>query len=110
MDLIIFWHIHAGDFCQRLELIFTHLVGLNDIDDIVDDFLALADDKRVDEGVHRFGVGRGMSARDDDGIGFAALNGTDGDSGQIQDVECVSVKSFVGQGKADQVESAQSVF
>ena len=76
----------------------------------MDHFLALADDERVDEGVHRFGVGGGMSTRDDDGVGFAALTGADGDSGQVKDVERVRVKRFVRQRKADQVEAAQGVF
>ncbi len=46
---------------------------LNNIDDIVNDFFALADHERIDEGVHGLGVHRGMSARNDDGMGLVAV-------------------------------------
>ncbi len=81
MNLVEFWHIHARNVgqlpkgrsrskpdpaCRAAALDALALHPLDGIDDIVDDFLALADHERVDEGVHRLGVGGGVPAGDDD--------------------------------------------
>ncbi len=84
--------------------------ALQDIDDLVDDFLALADDKGIDEGVHRLGVHGGVSAGDDDRVPLVALRRPHRDARQVEHVERVGVERLVGQGKADQVEVGQRVF
>ena len=76
----------------------------------MNDFLAFADRKCVNESVHRFGVGGGMPTGDDDRVGLVALCRTDGNARQVEDVEGVCVESLIGQGKADQVEAGQGVF
>ncbi len=81
-------------------------IGLDHIDNVVNDFLAFADHERINEGMHRFRIGCGMSARDDDGMRFVAVCRTNGDAGKVEDIERVSIKGFVGQGKAYQVEAA----
>src|SRR5574339_716095 len=54
---------------------------LEHMDNVVNDFLALADHERVDEGVHGLGVHGGMSAGDDDRMGLVAVRGSHGDPG-----------------------------
>ncbi len=97
---------------SKVAVDFRHLTFefLHRVDDIVNDFLALADHERVDEGMHRLGVHGGVSTGDDDGMGLITVLRADRDAGQVEDVEGVGVESLVGQGKADQVEAGQGLF
>ena len=71
------------------------------VDDIVNDFFTLADGERVNEGVHGFGIGGGMSTGDDERVRFVSVCGAEGNACEVENVESVGVESLVGEGKAD---------
>lgn len=75
------------------------------VDDIQDHLLAFTDDKGVDEIGHGLGVEGGLAAGDDQGMGLMAIACLEGELGEVQNVEDVGVERFVGQGKAEDVES-----
>src|SRR5689334_243927 len=81
--------------------------GLNGVDDVLNDLFTLADHECIDEWMHRLRIGGGMPAGNDDGMTFIAVCRTEGNAGQVEDIEGVGVEGLVREGKADQVETGQ---
>ena len=67
---------------------------------------ALADEERVEEGVHRLRVEAGGAAGDDQRL-IRAIRGAQRDAGQIERGEHVGVELFVGQAEPEHVEIGQ---
>ena len=75
-------------------------------DDFGDRLFAFADEKRVEEGVHRFGVKAGGAAGDDQRL-IRPLSGAQRDAGQIERGEHVGIELFVRQAEPEHIEVDQ---
>ena len=80
------------------------LPGADEVGDVEDGLLAVADDRRVDEVGDRFGVEGGVATGQHDGIVVAAVPGLKRDAREIQGGEHVGVAEFGGEGQAEDVE------
>src|SRR6187397_2972493 len=81
--------------------------ALNRVNNLVYNIFPLTDDECIDECIHGFGVHGGMAACDDDGVSLVAVYGVDRDPSEIENIECVGIKSLIGEGKANEVEAGQ---
>src|SRR5258706_16485098 len=103
MCFIELWNVNAGDLCKRKQQVFSFedcsFESLYYIDNIVNDIFAFANCERVDERVHGFRVGGGMSTGDDDRVRLVSLHGAKRKAREIENVLGVSVEGFVVHGK-----------
>ncbi len=76
----------------------------DDLGDVEDGLLAVADDRAVDEVRDRLGVEGRMAAREDDRVVDGAVLGLQRDARQIQGREHVGVAQLRGEGQAEHVE------
>ena len=100
-------HVNPVNFRQCLQqgrswLIpcFPFLVGG---DDFVDHLFALTDYEGIDECMHRFRVESCMSTGDDQRMGLVSLGSEERDTCQVQQVEGIGVKGFVGKRDAQDI-------
>ncbi len=80
------------------------LDGADDVGDLQDRLLAVAEDDRVDEGRDRLGVECGVPARDDDRMFLAPVGGMQRDAREIQGGQQVGVTELGGKAHPQQVE------
>ena len=78
----------------------------DDLGDLADRFLAVADHERVDEIGHRLGIERAVPTGHDDRVLGATVLGPNRDAGQIEALEHVRVHELGGEPERHQVEAA----
>ena len=69
---------------------------------------AAAEEGGAEEGRGGLGKKRARAAGEDDWVVLAAVEAADGDAGEVEHFEDVGVGEFVGEGKAERVEVAQT--
>ncbi len=82
------------------------LPGADDLGDLQDGLLAVADDRAVDEVRDRLGVERGVAAREDDRVVHRAVLGLQRDAREVQGGEHVRVAQLGGEAEPEHVERA----
>ena len=99
--------VDAGEAGQQLDAaagLALRLPRLDDVGDVADDLLAVAEDGAVDEVADRLGVERGVPTGDDDGVALVAVDGVQRDAGEVEGLEQVGVAELGGEADAEQVE------
>src|SRR5579875_176884 len=77
--------------------------------ELLKNLFRLSDNKEVYKGGHRLWVKGAVPAGDDDGVGFSiglepiSVARTHGNAAEVQHVEHVGVREFIGEGKPDEV-------
>ena len=83
------------------------LPGLIGVNDIEKDLFPFADRKGIHERRNRLGIVDRLAAGDDQWLGLVPLSTAKGQVSQVEYVEEVGIKRFVGQADADDVEIGQ---
>ena len=99
--------VDAGQAGEQLDATAGLALGLprlDDVGDVADDLLAVAEDGAVDEVGDRLGVERGVPAGDDDRVRLVAVDGVQRDAGEVERLEQVGVAELGGEADAEQVE------
>ena len=101
-------NVHAPHPPELFKRCGTGCAGLfplaQDIHQVEDQLLALADREGIEEIRHRFGVERAVSAADNQGMMLAARGGAQGDARQVQRLKRVGVERFIWKRDSHQVE------
>ena len=113
-DLVHRRHVDARDRRQLAEHALAavrpeRFHAADDLGDLADGFLAVADHERVDEVGHRLRVERAVAADDDERVLRAALLGPHRDPGEVEALQHVGVDELGGESEGEHVEVARVV-